>query len=267
MDKMGRDETSSTNFQVAKLNGNQEEIRQLTLINDLKQKGIITDEKDLDQIRQKYEELLKIRKVNEETINQAKVEKMAKDAMIQNKIAEAELKGDYDRVNTLKLLNELKQQGVNIDEVELKVYDKKYKELLEQKKLRNELALKQSFQDQGNALVNQAMRQAGFLKQAAQIEAIRNAEKQKGAKLTEDEISMIKQLSDIQTQMADPMSTLNLNGFDTKTNELASRGGFAASVVADTKRDVNSQILSVQKAQETILKQITAELKKIGVIG
>ena len=266
IDKMGRDETSSAALQVAKLTGNQEEIRQLTLINDLKQKGIITDEKDLDRIRQKYEELLKIRKVNEETLNQAKVNKLTKDADIQNQIAEAQLKGDYDRVNTLKFINDLKQQGVNIDEVELKVYDEKYKELLEQKKLRNELALKQSFQDQGNALVNQAMRQAGFLKQAAQMEAIRNAEKQKGAKLTEDEISMIKQLSSLQTQLNDPMNKLDLNNFDTKTNELTARGGFSTGAVVTNKDIVNKQIRDFNQRQVQILNNIYETLKNGGII-
>lgn len=266
IDKIGRDETSSTTLQVAKLTGNQEEIHQLTLINDLKQKGIITDEKDLNQIRQKYEELLKIRKANEETINQAKVEKMAKDADIQNQIAEAQLKGDYDRVNTLKFINELKQQGINIDEVELKVNEEKYKALLEQKKLRNELALKQSFQDQGNALVNQAMRQAGFLKQAAQMEAIRNAEKQKGAKLTEDEISMIKQLSSLQTQLNDPMNKLDLNNFDTKTNELTARGGFSTGAVVTNKDIVNKQIRDFNQRQVQILSNIYETLKNGGII-
>lgn len=266
IDKMGRDETSSTTLQVAKLTGNQEEIRQLTLINDLKQKGIITDEKDLDQIRQKYEELLKIRKVNEETLNQAKVEKMAKDADIQNQIAEAQLKGDYDRVSTLKFINELKQQGVNIDEVELKVNEEKYKALLEQKKLRNELALKQSFKDKGNALVSQAMRQAGFLKQAAQMEAIRNAEKQKGAKLTEDEISMIKQLSSLQTQLNDPINKLDLNNFDMKTNELTARGGFSTGAVVINKDIVNKQIRDFNQRQVQILSNIYETLKNGGII-
>lgn len=266
IDKIGRDETSSTTLQVAKLNGNQEEIRQLTLINDLKQKGIITDEKDLDQIRQKYEELLKIRKANEETLNQAKVSKMTKDADIQNQIAEATLKGDYDRVNTLKLLNELKQQGINIDEVELKVNEEKYKALLEQKKLRNELALKQSFQNQGNALVSQAMRQAGFLKQATQMEAIRNAEKIKGAKLTEDEISMIKQLSSLQTQLNDPMNKLDLNNFDTKTNELTARGGFSTGAAVTNKDAVNRQIRDFNQRQVQILSNIYETLKNGGII-
>lgn len=266
IDKIGRDETSSAALQVAKLTGNQEEIRQLTLINDLKQKGIITDEKDLNQIRQKYEELLKIRKANEETLNQAKVEKMAKDADIQNQIAEAQLKGDYDRVNTLKFINELKQQGINIDEVELKVNEEKYKALLEQKKIQREISFKQNVKDQGNALVNQAMRQAGFLKQAAQMEAIRNAEKIKGAKLTEDEISMIKQLSDIQTQMADPMNTLNLNGFDTKTNELTARGGFSTGAVVTNKDVVNKQIRDFNQRQVQILNNIYETLKNGGII-
>ena len=56
-------------------------------------------------------------------------------------------------------------------------------------------------------------------------------------------------------------------GQGTITNELARRGGFASSVVTDTSLDVNTQILAVQKAQESLLKQIDAEIKKLGVIA
>ena len=43
--------------------------------------------------------------------------------------------------------------------------------------------------------------------------------------------------------------------------------GISCSVVTDSKTDVNNQILTVQKAQEALLKQIEAELKKMGVIS
>lgn len=266
LNKMGKSDTEAANLQVARLQGNQDQIRELTLINELKQKGIITDEKDIERIRQKYDELLKIRKINEETVNQAKVDKMAGDTKTQNEIAQAQLKGDYDRANMLKLINELKAQGINIDEKELQNNKAKYQALLDQRKLQKELTLKQSLQDQGHALLNQAMKQAGFSKQAAQMEAIRNAEKLKGSKLTQIELDTVKKLSDLQQELNDPLNKLNLNGLEIKTNELTARGGFSTGAVVPPKDAVNQQIRDFAQRQVQILNNIYNTLKNGGVI-
>lgn len=184
---------------------------------------------------------------------------------IQNEIDIAKLKvsGLNKEAEELRLINELKAKGIDIDNDEISAILAKRKEL---QNLQGSANLQKDFKSQGEKMQVQAMKAAGFAKEAAQLEAIRNAEKVKGSKLFKDEIEQVKKLSDLQFGLDN--SRVNASfGQGTMTNELASRGGFAASVVADTKRDVNSQILSVQKAQETILKQITAELKKIGVIG
>ena len=184
---------------------------------------------------------------------------------IQNEIDIAKLKltGLNEEAEELRLINELKAKGIDIDNDEISAILAKRKEL---QNLQGNVDLQNDFKSQGEKMQVQAMKTAGFAKEAAQLEAIRNAEKVKGSKLFKDEIEQVKKLSDLQFGLDN--SRVNASfGQGTMTNELASRGGFAASVVADTKRDVNSQILSVQKAQETILKQITAELKKIGVIG
>ena len=184
---------------------------------------------------------------------------------IQNEIDVAKLKltGLNEEAEELRLINELKAKGIDIDNDEISAILAKRKEL---QNLQGNVDLQNDFKSQGEKMQVQAMKTAGFAKEAAQLEALRNAEKVKGSKLFKDEIEQVKKLSDLQFGLDN--SRVNASfGQGTMTNELASRGGFAASVVADTKRDVNSQILSVQKAQETILKQITAELKKIGVIG
>ena len=118
---------------------------------------------------------------------------------------------------------------------------------------------------QGENLQIQAMKAAGYGKQAAELEAIRNAEKAKGAKLTEEEAKQVKKLASLQYDLANLNTSVQFTG--TMTNELASRGGFSSSVVSDDRYDVNQQILTVQKAQEALLKQIEAELKKMGVIS
>lgn len=184
---------------------------------------------------------------------------------IQNEIDIAKLKvsGLNKEAEELQLINELKAKGIDIDNDEISAILAKRKEL---QNLQGNVDLQKDFKSQGEKMQVQAMKTAGFAKEAAQLEALRNAEKVKGSKLFKDEIEQVKKLSDLQFGLDN--SRVNASfGQGTMTNELASRGGFAASVVADTKRDVNSQILTVQKAQEAILKQITAELKKIGVIG
>ena len=184
----------------------------------------------------------------------------------QNEIMKAQIAGDLERVNMLKLINELKAKGIDVDEEELKKNKEKYAELLKQKKEQQELNLKGSLKSQGENLQIQAMKAAGFGKEAAQLEALRNAEKTKGSTLTEEEIAQVKKLSDLQYELANMNMNVSI-GRGTMTNELASRGGFASSVVTDSKTDVNNQILTVQKAQEALLRQIETELKKMGVIS
>ena len=174
-------------------------------------------------------------------------------------IAKMKLNGLNDEIAKYKLINDLKAKGITKDEAEIEAILKKQREL-------GALNLKNDLKSQGENLQIQAMKAAGFGKEAAQLEALRNAEKTKGSKLTKEEIAQVKKLSDLQYEL----SNMNMNvslGRGTMTNELASRGGFASSVVTDSKTDINNQILTVQKAQEAILKQITAELKKIGVIS
>ena len=174
-------------------------------------------------------------------------------------IAKMKLNGLNDEIAKYKLINDLKAKGITKDEAEIEAILKKQREL-------GALNLQNDLKSQGENLQIQAMKAAGFGKEAAQLEALRNAEKTKGSKLTKEEIAQVKKLSDLQYEL----SNMNMNvslGRGTMTNELASRGGFASSVVTDSKTDINNQILTVQKAQEAILKQITAELKKIGVIS
>ena len=174
-------------------------------------------------------------------------------------IAKMKLNGLNDEIAKYKLINDLKTKGITKDEAEIEAILKKQREL-------GALNLQNDLKSKGENLQLQAMKAAGFGKEAAQLEALRNAEKTKGSKLTKEEIAQVKQLSDLQYELSNMNMKVSL-GRGTMTNELASRGGFASSVVTDSKTDINNQILTVQKAQEAILKQITAELKKIGVIS
>lgn len=203
----------------------------------------------------KYEELIaEIKKKNSDYYA------VQKDSLNQEiNLADMKLKGLDDEVAKQKLLYDIKSKGIMLDEKEVETIIKKQKEL-------GALNLKQDLKGQAESLQIQAMKAAGKGKEAAQLEAIRNAEKIKGLKLTEKEIEQVKKLSDLQYELGAVFPSIQV-GQGTITNELARRGGFASSVVTDTSLDVNSQILAVQKAQESLLKQIDAEIKKLGVIA
>lgn len=265
LDKMKQDSDASTKLQVARLENNDDLVRELTLINELKQKGIITDEKDIARIKQKYDELLKVRKANQEIIDQANVDKMADDTSFQNDILQAQFQGDLDRVNNLKLINELKQKGINIDLQELQNNKAKYQSLIDQRQLQRQLNLKQNMKDQGNNLVIQAMKQAGFAKQAARLQALKNAERLKGSKLTQAQINKVNTLADLQTKLSDFKYNFDSN-MEIKTNQMTARGGFANGAVVPDTYDVNNQIRDAARQSNRLLSDIRTILQNGGII-
>lgn len=230
-----------------------------------------------DKISYKENENVKeLEKRQELTESIIKNEEKLKDLQAKQKAIESKVgKGDADvDKEYIKIGDEIAKTNEAIAKAEAERQEsltKSYqieKEIAALKKKQNDDVLKMQnmLKSQGENLQIQAMKAAGFGKEAAQLEALRNAEKTKGSKLTEEEIAQVKKLSDLQYEL----SNMNMNvslGRGTMTNELASRGGFASSVVTDSKTDVNNQILTVQKAQEALLKQINTELKKLGVIS
>nr|DAD90245.1 MAG TPA: hypothetical protein [Myoviridae sp. ct8ME27] len=174
-------------------------------------------------------------------------------------LAQMKLIGLNDEIEKYKLINDLKAKGITKDEKEIEAILKKQRQL-------GALNLQKDFKSQGEKMQVQAMKNAGFAKEAAQLEAIRNAEKVKGSKLTEDELDKIKQLMSLQMQMNDPTNKLNFSGLDTKTNELTSRGGFSSGAVITSKDTVNKQIRDFNQRQVQILNSIYNTLKTGGLI-
>lgn len=174
-------------------------------------------------------------------------------------LAQLKLIGLNDEIEKYKLINDLKAKGITKDEKEIEAILKKQRQL-------GALNLQKDFKSQGENLQVQAMKAAGFAKEAAQLEAIRNAEKVKGSRLTEDELDKVKQLMNLQIQMNDPMNKLNFSGLDTKTNELTARGGFSSGAVITNKDTVNKQIRDFSQRQVQILNSIYNTLKTGGLI-
>lgn len=174
-------------------------------------------------------------------------------------LAQMKLIGLNDEIEKYKLINDLKAKGITKDEKEIEAILKKQRQL-------GALNLQKDFKSQGEKMQVQAMKNAGFAKEAAQLEAIRNAEKVKGSKLTEDELDKVKQLMSLQMQMNDTTNKLNFSGLDTKTNELTARGGFSSGAVIANKDTVNKQIRDFSQRQVQILNSIYNTLKTGGLI-
>lgn len=106
-------------------------------------------------------------------------------------------------------------------------------------------------------------------KEAVLLQAKLNAQKAKGAALTEEEYDSLKNYVDVQQLIEEANgvgSNLNLKGQNIISNELAAKGGFASSVVVDRAQDVNKEILAVQNKQYDLQQQIKTALDKYSVI-
>ena len=112
------------------------------------------------------------------------------------------------------------------------------------------------------------MKLIGQEKEAILLQAQLNAQRAKGAKLTEEELESLKNYVDVQQMIDDatnaPNISLNSNGVI--TNQLAAKGGFASSVVTDRAQDINKEILSQTKKQTGISTEIRNAIEKYSVI-
>ena len=176
------------------------------------------------------------------------------------------INGLDDEAEELELINQLKSNGVELSNEDLRI-------LINKKKALNSLKLRDYFQNENKSLDIQGMKENGELKEALRLEVLRNAEKIKGGKLTKEELKNVERLADRQFELQNRSGkgeenrykqTLNVRG--ELTNELARRGGFTSSVVSDPMWTINQQLLQVQKSQNNILSSIRDDIKNVGVI-
>ena len=89
----------------------------------------------------------------------------------------------------------------------------------------------------------QALEQSGHSEQARSERAIAEAERTKGGKLTDEERSRVEQLSNLSATLQRLQQGSPGADWTTKTNSLASRGGFASSVRLSDGDKYNRQML------------------------
>lgn len=184
-------------------------------------------------------------------------------------ITKLKLKGLNEQAQKQQLINELKLKGLMVDEAEVDKILAKRRELaklnkqIEQNK--NAQNFNKGLKGKGNDIVSQATKQVGLTQQIRRQEALKNAEKEKGAKLTDDEIKKVEALADAQALMESNSYNFDKN-LDIKTNQMTSRGGFASGAVSRQKWDVNNQIRDAQQQSNRILQDIKTILQNGGVI-
>ena len=109
----------------------------------------------------------------------------------------------------------------------------------------------------------------GKTKEALVLEARLNAQKAKGAELTEAEYQSLVKYVEQQMAISEAQNfdgSIQHQGQNVITNELASKGGWASSVVVDRVKDYNKEILAVQNKQYDLQNQIKNSIEKYGVI-
>lgn len=164
------------------------------------------------------------------------------------------LQGLYDQAEKQKLINDLKKQGIAIDNQAIDKIIQKQNEL---KKIQADKSLKNdalSLYDRLSPKNADTMYQQRMRKFRDQ-----------GIQLNSDQQDTLRQLVQLEFS-ADNLPKLDLSQYQIKTNELTARGGFKSGVVMTDSDRINLAIMNSGKSQVQILTQIKDLLSKMGWI-
>ena len=180
---------------------------------------------------------------------------------------QASLERQYDLKRQIAAVDKEKTDFLKQQTEELKRQQaEKQKQIeAERKAQQQRLAdFRQNMQSQALSLYGKAMTDAGFGQQIARNTALRDAEKTKGAKLSESEKKMVIKLSDL--SFADIGKSKDIfSSFDIKSNELTSRGGFQSGAVSNRTDTLNRSILEQNRKHTEHLRNIESICRTLGV--
>lgn len=206
---------------------------------------------------------LQIKELKQKSANYYKDSLGALNSEIQ--ITKLKIKGLNEEAEKQQLINELKAKGLMIDEAEVDKILAKRRQLV---KLNKQLESKDNqYSVSGKSLQDKIQQKINPFNYEYK-KRLEEQKAKKGEALTKKQRSQIRKVVELQFKASDIMNRKpDLSDFQTFTNELASRGGFSSSVVSASKNDVNERIYKVQKQTQMQLKNILAEMKRMGVIG
>lgn len=171
-------------------------------------------------------------------------------------IQQALVKGEYDKAEALRLQLEQRKAGRQYSASELA-------EIKKQNAERQSLNLQRGMQDQAWGSYIDILKRTGNGKQAEMESALRNAERTKGGKLTNEETELVKRLTELTHSLGSARGA-SLGDTSIRTNELTARGGFAGGVRLPEAERYNEAMLSSSKRIEGYLPEIKAILSKLG---
>lgn len=225
--------------------GRIKEANALKLINDAKKQGMELEKSDAEWIAERQG------RVRMDSYYENEMDSLA------TKKREQELinAGLDEEAEKLRIIMELEKQGAEVSD------DKVDKIMHERRELKS-MQLAYGLKEQAYGLQNQAMHKAGLGKEADEQKALRDAEKQKGAKLDENETALVKSIADLTYKMGH--ETLpQLGDLSIKTNSLTSRGGFASGAVMPDKDAVNKAVARFNQTQCQLLENIKGLIGKL----
>lgn len=211
---------------------NQRQILQLT-----KQRGKY--EQQINKIKQRQQ---KYYKDNLDSVqNQIQIQKLM-------------LQGLFDQAEKQKLINDLKKQGIAIDNEAIN------KIVQKQKQLKN-LQADKSLKDDALSLYDRLSPKNADTMYQQRMRKFRD----QGIELNSDQQDTLRKLVQLEFS-ADNLPKLDLSQYQIKTNELTARGGFKSGVVMPESDRINMAIMNSGKSQVQILTQIKDLLSKMGWI-
>ena len=240
-----KDEEQKLKYQQLINEGRVKEANALKLINDAKKQGMELEKSDAEWIAERQG------KVRMDSYYENEMDSLA------TKKREQELinAGLDEEAEKLRIIMELEKQGAEVSD------DKVDKIMRERRELKS-MQLAYGLKEQAYGLQNQAMHKVGLGKEADEQKALRDAEKQKGAKLDENETALVKSIADLTYKMGH--ETLpQLGDLSIKTNSLTSRGGFASGAVMPDKDAVNKAVARFNETQCQLLENIKGLIGKL----
>lgn len=207
--------------------GRIKEANALKLINEAKKQGMELEKSDAEWIAERQG------KVRMDTYYETEMDSLA------TKKREQELinQGLDEEAEKLRLIMELEKQGAEVSD------DQVEKIMRERRELKS-LQLAGGLRDQAENLRYSLMRQSGQGREAEREKALRDAEKTKGAKLSDEERQLVARLAELNYNMQNPGRTAldSIAGLTVRSNSLTARGGFASGGVAPDQDQINRAI-------------------------
>ena len=167
------------------------------------------------------------------------------------------LQGKYEQAEKLKLINDLKRQGLIIDQKQVDAI------LQKQKALKN-IKVNEDINNFGKSVLDRYPQKSSDVS----TQRIKDIEKANQMTLSDSQKEKIKKLTKIQYDLGElEQIKPNFSSLDIKTNQLTARGGFSTGAVVMADKDrINQQIANYNQRQTNLLNQIKNILQNGGVI-